>query len=124
MPASLRKHGRQGRLEADPDEAHDASSEQGPSLASDDQPSRPSRRSLRSLDWFVFFLADTQMGFGPLVANVIGPKLMGETFKTATGVDFRSLFLVPFSMAVAAALILLLFFHPPQKNPAAVSTKH
>jgi len=64
------------------------------------------------------------LGFGPLVANVIGPKLMGETFKTATGVDFRSLFLVPFSMAVGAAVILLLFFHPPQKNPAAVSTKH
>ena len=61
------------------------------------------------------------LGFGPLVANVIGPKLMGETFKTATGVDFRSLFLVPFSMAVAAALILLLFFHPPQKNPVQVS---
>ena len=68
MPASLRKHGRQGRLEADPDEAHNASSEQSSSLASDDQPSRPSRRSLRGLDWFVFFLADTQMGFGPLVA--------------------------------------------------------
>ena len=29
------------------------------------------------------------LGFGPLVANVIGPKLMGETFKTATGVDFQ-----------------------------------
>lgn len=29
---------------------------------------RPSRRSLRGLDWFVFFLADAQMGFGPLVA--------------------------------------------------------
>ena len=43
-----------------------------------------------------------------------------ELFKTATGIDFRSLFLVPFSMAVAAALILLLFFHPPQKNPAGV----
>ena len=68
MPASLRKHGRQGRLEADPDEAHNASSEQSSSLAADDQPSRPSRRSLRGLDWFVFFLADTQMGFGPLVA--------------------------------------------------------
>ena len=64
------------------------------------------------------------LGFGPLVANVIGPKLMGETFKTATGVDFRSLFLVPFSMAVAAALILLLFFHPPQKNPVQVSAGH
>ena len=28
----------------------------------------PSRRSLRGLDWFVFFLADAQMGFGPLMA--------------------------------------------------------
>ncbi len=64
------------------------------------------------------------LGFGPLVANVIGPKLMGETFKTATGVDFRSLFLVPFSMAVAAAVILLVFFHPPEKTSAAVSARH
>jgi predicted MFS family arabinose efflux permease len=31
-------------------------------------PPRPSSRSLRALDWFVFFLADAQMGFGPLVA--------------------------------------------------------
>ena len=28
----------------------------------------PSRKSQRGLDWFVFFLADAQMGFGPLVA--------------------------------------------------------
>jgi len=67
LPASLRKHGREGRLKADPDEARNASSEQSPSRASDHQVS-PSRRSLRGLDWFVFFLADTQMGFGPLVA--------------------------------------------------------
>jgi predicted MFS family arabinose efflux permease len=65
LPASLRKHGRQGRLKADADEAHNASAEQSPS---DHQASRPSCRSLRGLDWFVFFLADTQMGFGPLVA--------------------------------------------------------
>ena len=39
-----------------------------------------------------------------LAANVIGPKLMGETFRTATGIDFRSLFLVPLGMAVAAAV--------------------
>jgi len=32
-----------------------------------EQPS-PSRRSLRGLDWFVFFLADVQTGFGPFVA--------------------------------------------------------
>lgn len=28
----------------------------------------PSRRSLRGLDWFIFFLADVQTGFGPFVA--------------------------------------------------------
>ena len=53
------------------------------------------------------------LGLGPLVANVIGPKLMGETFKTATGVDFRSLFLVPLSAAVGAAVLLAVAFHPP-----------
>jgi MFS family permease len=61
------------------------------------------------------------LGLGPLVANVIGPQLMGVTFKTAAGVDFRSLFLVPFSAAVLAAIILAVFFHPPEKAvPAGV----
>jgi MFS family permease len=32
------------------------------------QPSGPSRQSLRGLDWFIFFLADVQTGFGPFVA--------------------------------------------------------
>jgi predicted MFS family arabinose efflux permease len=31
-------------------------------------PPVPSLRSLRGLDWFVFFLADVQTGFGPFVA--------------------------------------------------------
>jgi MFS family permease len=31
-------------------------------------PHGPSRRSLRGLDWFVFFVADVQTGFGPFVA--------------------------------------------------------
>ena len=35
------------------------------------------------------------LGFGPLVANILGPRLMGETFNSAGVVDFRSLFLVP-----------------------------
>jgi nucleoside transporter len=56
------------------------------------------------------------LGLGPLVANVIGPKLMGETFKTATGVDFRSLFLVPLTMAVVAAVLLAVAFHPPARR--------
>lgn len=64
------------------------------------------------------------LGFGPLVANVIGPKLMGETFRTATGVDFRTLFLVPFGMAVVAAVILAIFFHPPDKKVPDVSGRH
>src|SRR5207247_5512033 len=45
------------------------------------------------------------LGLGPLVANILGPRLIGETFRTATGVDFRSLFLVPFSAAVFAAVV-------------------
>src|SRR5215203_1656577 len=64
------------------------------------------------------------LGFGPLVANVLGPKLMGETFKTASGVDFRSLFLVPFTAAVFAAVVLALFFHPPAKAGVPASVRH
>jgi predicted MFS family arabinose efflux permease len=29
---------------------------------------KPSRQSLRGLDWFIFFLADVQTGFGPFIA--------------------------------------------------------
>jgi nucleoside transporter len=61
------------------------------------------------------------LGFGPLVANVIGPKLMGETFTTATGVDFRSLFLVPLTMAIVAALLLAVAFHPPASKGETVA---
>lgn len=35
---------------------------------SSEPPPRPSYASLRGLDWFVFFLADVQTGFGPFVA--------------------------------------------------------
>ncbi len=33
-----------------------------------EEPRGPTRRSLRGLDWFVFFVADVQTGFGPFVA--------------------------------------------------------
>ena len=56
------------------------------------------------------------LGFGPLVANILGPKLIGETFVNGGVVDFRSLFLVPALAALAAAVILALFFHPPQRR--------
>jgi MFS family permease len=39
----------------------------GKPLGADAHPS-PSRESLRGLDWFVFFVADVQTGFGPFVA--------------------------------------------------------
>src|SRR5258708_4746757 len=42
-----------------------------PSIAPADRAAdvpHPSRRSLRGLDWFVFFVADVQAGFGPFVA--------------------------------------------------------
>jgi len=64
------------------------------------------------------------LGLGPLVANVIGPRLIGETFKTATGVDFRSLFLVPFSAAVLAAVILAVAFHPPARRSETAVVSH
>jgi nucleoside transporter len=64
------------------------------------------------------------LGLGPLVANVIGPKLMGETFKTATGVDFRSLFFVPLGMAIVAAVLLAVAFHPPARRADAPAVTH
>jgi MFS family permease len=42
-----------------------------PSIAAADRAAdvpHPSRRSLHALDWFVFFVADVQSGFGPFVA--------------------------------------------------------
>jgi MFS family permease len=45
-----------------------ASDAAGPSLAQASGGEAPSRRSLRGLDWFVFFVADVQTGFGPFVS--------------------------------------------------------
>src|SRR2546428_1664143 len=39
-----------------------------PSVNPEDQPTRPSRASLRGLDWFAFFVADIQTSFGPFIA--------------------------------------------------------
>ncbi len=39
-----------------------------PSSKPEGQPTRPSRASLRGLDWFTFFVADIQTSFGPFVA--------------------------------------------------------
>nr|WP_245376457.1 MFS transporter [Bradyrhizobium elkanii] len=39
-----------------------------PDQRSPEEPRTPSRESQRGLDWFIFFLADVQTGFGPFVA--------------------------------------------------------
>ena len=56
------------------------------------------------------------LGLGPLVANMIGPKLIGETFNKGGVIDFRSLFLLPCVAAILAAIILGLFFRPSEKR--------
>src|SRR5215831_4660120 len=40
----------------------------GPPAAPAPQKPAPSRQSQRGLDWFIFFLADVQTGFGPFIA--------------------------------------------------------
>ena len=39
-----------------------------PARTAASEPPHPSARSLRGLDWFIFFLADVQTGFGPFIA--------------------------------------------------------
>jgi len=52
-----------------PVRVHDRSPSPGSHQPDDHpRPPHPSRRSLRGLDWFVFFVADVQTGFGPFVA--------------------------------------------------------
>ena len=60
------------------------------------------------------------LGFGPLVANTLGPVLISETFNQGGIVDFRGLFLVPLISAIAAAVALALLFHPPDKAKSRV----
>jgi MFS family permease len=50
------------------DDRRDRAAEPPPSAAPAREPPSPSAQSLRGLDWFIFFLADVQTGFGPFVA--------------------------------------------------------
>jgi nucleoside transporter len=54
------------------------------------------------------------LGAGPFVGNFVWGWL-GEVYKVGEGVDFQRLFLVPAGVAVVAALLLLVFFHPPTR---------
>jgi MFS family permease len=59
------------------------------------------------------------LGMGPIVGNFLAGRLERH-FTTDEGVDFGKLFLVPAGIAAVAALLLLLFFHPPvAKSPGA-----
>jgi hypothetical protein len=65
------------------------------------------------------------LGAGPFIGNFLGTRL-GSIFKIGeyldtTGkaqpiIDFSKLFLVPASIALVAAVILLVFFRPPEKK--------
>jgi MFS family permease len=57
------------------------------------------------------------IGLGPFAGN-FASALLGKEFEIGKEVyDFQKLFLVPSGVALAAALILLVFFHPPEKSP-------
>jgi nucleoside transporter len=55
------------------------------------------------------------LGVGPLVGNYVGP-ILGTYFTKADGaIDFGRMFLIPSFAALAGAVILAIFFHPPEK---------
>jgi nucleoside transporter len=67
------------------------------------------------------------LGLGPFVGNFAAGQLlamftqdvallgMGEKMVFTTMTDFRTVFLIPAAVGLGAALLLLLFFHPPAK---------
>jgi MFS family permease len=58
------------------------------------------------------------LGVGPFVANYICAQL-GSMYEVSKNTfDFKGIFLYPAAGAVFAALLLLLFFHPPAKTEA------
>jgi len=56
------------------------------------------------------------LGIGPFVGTYVSAQL-GEHYKLSEDMfDFQKIFLVPCITALAAAVILLLLFHPPAKS--------
>ncbi len=64
----MARSSRQSIDRSDDDRDRTAGSDQPPSSEPARDPPSPSRQSLRGLDWFIFFLADVQTGFGPFIA--------------------------------------------------------
>jgi MFS family permease len=63
------------------------------------------------------------LGIGVLAANSICPVLLQKWYTTNGVTDFHGLFLVPLEVAVVAALMLALFFWPPQKTKERTETE-
>jgi nucleoside transporter len=55
------------------------------------------------------------LGIGPLVGNFVGPRLVTYFTSSSGAVDFSRMFLIPAGTALVAAILLCLFFHPPDK---------
>jgi nucleoside transporter len=60
------------------------------------------------------------LGVGSLVANSLCPWLIQNVYTNADKVtDYRGLFLLPCLIALGAAVLLAVTFHPPKQEPAA-----
>ena len=57
------------------------------------------------------------LGAGLVIANFWFGSLKAQWTDTSGVVDYHKLFLVPTGLAVAAMLLLLLFFKPPTVRP-------
>jgi MFS family permease len=62
------------------------------------------------------------LGLGPLLANTICPYLGQKTFAHDGITNYHALFLVPMICGIAAAVTLVVFFHPP-KTPVAEAAR-
>ena len=60
------------------------------------------------------------LGIGNVVASFLFPTLIARN--SAGGVvDYQSLFMIPTAMALAAVVLLAVFFKPPERGPTAVA---
>lgn len=63
------------------------------------------------------------LGVGTMLANSICPFLLQKVFTHGSRTDFHGLFMVPMFAALASAIALALFFHPP-KTPTTETADH
>jgi MFS family permease len=66
--------------------------------------------------WFNLLI----LGLGDLAAKWTFIPLMGKYLPAGQPGDYKSLFLIPAGLAVVAAVLLLLFFRPPNRGPVQV----